>query len=86
MPTDVIETVAIPDTFALDLAKTEKAGPCTRLTFTVDAEAYSGGRDRVVVCKLVVPTESLRAIASAIMAAEIGQPIAEPAPAGASHH
>jgi hypothetical protein len=83
--TDVIETVPIPDTFALDLSRTERAGPCTRLLFTVD-ETYSPDKTRIVVLKLVVPTEALRKIAAAILAAESGQVIAEPAPASASHH
>jgi hypothetical protein len=83
--TDILETVAIPDTFALDLSRTERAGPCTRLLFTVD-ETYSPDKTRVVVLKLVVPTESLRKIAAAILAAEMEQPVAEPAPAGAVHH
>jgi hypothetical protein len=82
---DVIETVAIPDVFCLDLARTERLGPCTRLVFTID-EAGFGEPWRAVVAKIIVPTESLRAIASAIMAAEMGQAIAEPAPAGAQRH
>jgi hypothetical protein len=41
---------------------------------------------RAVVAKLVVPTESLRAIATAILAAEMGPAIAEAAPAGAPLH
>jgi hypothetical protein len=53
------------DVFCNDLAKVERIGPVTRLTFTVPQEC---GNEVVnaVVAKLVIPTECLLNVVSAI--------------------
>jgi hypothetical protein len=82
MSGDIIEPAPILDIFAQDMPRMERLGPCTRLIFTVKyTSAYNEG-ERVVVAKLIIPTENLCAIASALLAAETGQGIAEAAPAG----
>jgi hypothetical protein len=79
---DIIEPAPILDIFAQDMPRMERLGPCTRLIFTVKYNSAYNEGERVVVAKLIIPTENLRAIASALLAAETGQGIAEAAPAG----
>jgi hypothetical protein len=84
--TDIVEG-DIYDTFCTDLPRVERISSCHRLTFTVDEQGGPAGEGwKSVVCRLVIPTENLRAIAAAILAAASGQVIAEPAPAGAARH
>jgi hypothetical protein len=63
----VIEISPIPDIVCCELAMVERIGPLTRLTFAMPqssaAPAYGDTRvERVVVAKLVVPSEALSAI------------------------
>lgn len=55
MTIDVIEPLPIPDVYADDIAMVELIGPNVRLTYFT----WQDGQ-RVVVCKLVRPRESIR--------------------------
>ena len=66
---DAIEPYVAIDQFVLDLVSTEKVGPCTRLVFSC-----TEGGIPVVISKLVIPTENLRAIGLQLLAlAEAGK-------------
>jgi hypothetical protein len=58
---DIIELAPVLDISCRDMPRMERLGPCTLLIFTVkDTSAYNEG-ERVVVAKLIVPTENPRA-------------------------
>lgn len=55
MSEDIIEPFVIPDIYADDIAMVELVGPNVRLTYFTWQEGQ-----RVVVCRLVRPRESIR--------------------------
>jgi hypothetical protein len=55
------EPFCTQDLFATELGSVEVIGPCVRLTFVVRQNAtFGGGKERLVVAKLVLPAEAVR--------------------------
>lgn len=66
MTVEVIEPTPIPDIYADDIAMVELVGPNVRLTYFTWQEGQ-----RVVVCKLVRPRESIRGMVRDMMVAAL---------------
>jgi hypothetical protein len=61
------EPFPIQDTFATDLVRVERVGPCRRLVFAVLDCGDPGAPQRVLIVKLIVPAEALPAIAAQLL-------------------
>jgi hypothetical protein len=74
MPCDDIplsEPSPIPDTFASELVRVERIGPCARLIFAVLQVVECGGHsqvERAVVARIVLPAEFQQEIAQRLLA------------------
>ena len=81
----LIESCAIPDMFCGELARIETIGPCSRLVFAVRQQGYpEGSVERVVVARVVVPTEILPAMCAALSGRQSGVVLSGELPAAGS--
>ena len=60
---EYIDCGYVVEAYALTLARIERLGPCTRLTF-----ACPRGRENLAVLKVIVPTDALPVIAQQLAA------------------
>ena len=58
--TNLTEPCPIPEVFACELARIERFGSMTRLIFaTPQGSVFDSGTERVIVARLIVPTEQI---------------------------
>lgn len=67
--TELIEASPVPRAFCTELARIERIGPCSMLVFAMEQAALYGSADakeRIIEARVIVPTETLPAIAAMI--------------------
>ena len=69
----VVENSLVADVFCAELVRTERIGPCCRLTFaTPQCSGGNGTVIRAIVARLIVPAEELQVIARDLLS---GRPV-----------
>jgi hypothetical protein len=90
---NIVEAYNVGDTFATDIVKVEKLGPCVRITFAVKQWVHDGRAgpsvttlEYHVVDKLIVPSEMLVAMASILAQGDQTlEPVAQATPSRELH-
>lgn len=65
MTSGIVETVPVQDATAFECSAVERIGPLTRLVFTMP-QTIDGLVCNVLVCRLLVPTDMIPSILTAI--------------------